>query len=88
MVLCFNFNGLGVITSRLRFQVFDGLVVTHLARDLQTEFCLGAKVLRVTHTLTPAFLLFVAARGELIVAQLHLSQCGADWLGILKAHDR
>jgi hypothetical protein len=30
---------------------------------------------------------FVAARGELTVAQLHFSQCGADMLGILKAHN-
>jgi hypothetical protein len=87
MVLCFNFDGLGVIACRLRLQVFDDLVVTHLARDLQTEFCLGAKVLRVTHALLPGFFVFVTARGELIAAQLHLSLCGADRLGILKAYD-
>jgi hypothetical protein len=34
MVLCFNFNGLGVIASRLCLQIFNGRVVTHLARDL------------------------------------------------------
>jgi hypothetical protein len=33
------------------------------------------------------FFVFLAARGELIVAQLHFSQCGADMLGILKAHN-
>jgi hypothetical protein len=44
-------------------QVFDGLVVTHLARDLPTKFGLRAKVLRVTHALTPlsAFLLLPGA---------------------------
>ena len=73
MMLCFDFSGLGVITSRLCLQVFDGLVVTHLARDLQTKFRLRAKILRVTHALTPLSCLFVAARGELIVAQLHFS---------------
>jgi hypothetical protein len=55
----FHFSRFGVVTSRLCFQVLDGSLVTDLARDLQAKFRLRAKILRVPHTLAPAFLLLL-----------------------------
>ena len=87
MMLCFNFNGLVVITSRICFQVFDGLVITNSTRGLQTEVWSGRGDIARYACASSGFFVFVAARGELTVAQLHLLECGADILGILKAHD-
>ena len=84
----FDCRGLGAITRRLCLQVFDGFVVADLVRDLQTKFRLGAEVLRVTHALSPSSAALIAARGELIAAQLHFFflECGAGISGILKAY--
>lgn len=63
-------------------------MVADLVRDLQTKFRLGAEVLRVTHALSPSSAALIAARGELIAAQLHFFflECGAGISGILKAY--
>jgi len=54
-----QYQRLGVVTSRLCFQVLDGSLVADLARDLQANFRLRAKILRVSHALTPSFLLLL-----------------------------
>jgi hypothetical protein len=48
---CLNLGSLSVIAGRIYFQVFDGLGITNSTRSLQTEFCLGAEILRGTHAL-------------------------------------
>jgi hypothetical protein len=53
----FHFSRFGVVTSRLCFQVLDGFLVTDLPRDLEAKLRLRAKMLRVSHKRTPAFLL-------------------------------
>jgi hypothetical protein len=55
----FHISGFGVVTSRLCFQVLDGSLIADLVRDLQAKFRLRAKILRVSHALTPSFLLLL-----------------------------
>jgi len=68
----FDRGSLRMISSGLRLEIFGRFQVADLARDFQTEFRLGAKILRITHD-EPRSCCFLLLPGELVAAQLHLT---------------